>query len=257
MLDEGDDRLAHAGIQYGADWLVWIRALLLEAEADAAAALDLLEVAFRGAEGMRAGAAMSLFAFDLARLAVPAGRVDLARDASAALWPHPSPVPPNVEADRVAIDGLITASAARLADAAERQRAAGHPSRAAIVEELLAAQLARDGQVGAARDVLRACVETHNATGAVWLAERAVRLAAEAGVVLRGRPPRRAPAVGPESLTATERLVVELVVTGRSNPDIAAELGISRRTVESHLRRVFVKLDVTNRTQLTASLLRS
>jgi DNA-binding CsgD family transcriptional regulator len=51
-------------------------------------------------------------------------------------------------------------------------------------------------------------------------------------------------------LTHAERHVASLVRDGMSNNEIAAHLFISRRTVESHLARIFRKLDVRTRTQL-------
>lgn len=51
-------------------------------------------------------------------------------------------------------------------------------------------------------------------------------------------------------LTPTERKVALCVGTGLDNDAIAGELGISRHTVRSHLRNIFEKLSVTNRTQL-------
>jgi len=54
------------------------------------------------------------------------------------------------------------------------------------------------------------------------------------------------------SLTATERHIAELVVQGRSNREIAAELIVSLRTVESNLTRVYRKLGVRSRTELVA-----
>ncbi|MFN6122806.1 MAG: response regulator transcription factor, partial [Actinomycetes bacterium] len=53
-------------------------------------------------------------------------------------------------------------------------------------------------------------------------------------------------------LTRTERQVVELVARGRSNAEIAAELHLSVRTVESNLTRVYRKLGVRSRAELIA-----
>ena len=51
-------------------------------------------------------------------------------------------------------------------------------------------------------------------------------------------------------LTPRERAVVETVVQGCSNREIAARLGISEQTVKNHLTSAFVKLQVRSRVQL-------
>ncbi len=66
----------------------------------------------------------------------------------------------------------------------------------------------------------------------------------------RARGPRRRPDFGWESLTPTERSVVELAVEGLSNPEIATRLFMSRGTVKTHLGHVYAKLQVSNRTEL-------
>jgi DNA-binding NarL/FixJ family response regulator len=58
---------------------------------------------------------------------------------------------------------------------------------------------------------------------------------------------RRRPQTGWRSLTEMERQVAALVAAGQSNPDIAAQLFISRRTVESHVSRILAKLQVSSR----------
>ncbi|HEY6745329.1 MAG TPA: AAA family ATPase [Mycobacteriales bacterium] len=55
-----------------------------------------------------------------------------------------------------------------------------------------------------------------------------------------------------DPLTARERQVADLVVQARSNRDIAEELVLSERTVESHVRNILAKLQLANRTELIA-----
>jgi DNA-binding CsgD family transcriptional regulator len=59
------------------------------------------------------------------------------------------------------------------------------------------------------------------------------------------------------SLTARERQVALLVADGLANRVIADRLGVSERTVESHVRNVLTKLGLTNRTQVAAWTLRA
>jgi two-component system NarL family response regulator len=51
-----------------------------------------------------------------------------------------------------------------------------------------------------------------------------------------------------QDLTAREREVLELLARGRSNKEIGAQLHISDETVKSHLKTVFAKLNVRDRT---------
>jgi DNA-binding NarL/FixJ family response regulator len=53
----------------------------------------------------------------------------------------------------------------------------------------------------------------------------------------------------PERLTRREREVLELIARGRSNKRIAFELGISEKTVKTHVGHLFAKLGVADRTQ--------
>lgn len=58
-------------------------------------------------------------------------------------------------------------------------------------------------------------------------------------------------------LTTTERTVLEHMAAGRINKEIAAELGVSIETVRTHLRNLFTKLGVHNRTEAVLELLKS
>ena len=55
-------------------------------------------------------------------------------------------------------------------------------------------------------------------------------------------------------LTAREREVARLVVSGHSNPQVATVMGVSVTTVQDHLKKVFAKLGVTSRYELTARM---
>ena len=78
----------------------------------------------------------------------------------------------------------------------------------------------------------------------------AIRRAATGGLAFGVRPGAGV------SLSARERDVVRQVVDGASNDEIGGRLGISSRTVESHLRRLFERVGVASRTELAARALR-
>ena len=65
-----------------------------------------------------------------------------------------------------------------------------------------------------------------------------------------GTRPRTTAARGLSALTAAERRVADLAAAGRTNREIAEALFVSEKTVETHLARVFRKLDVRSRRQL-------
>lgn len=59
-----------------------------------------------------------------------------------------------------------------------------------------------------------------------------------------------------QRLTSREREVADYITRGRSNKYIAAELGISQRTIEAHRARIFMKIGVRNAVELTQHYVR-
>jgi DNA-binding CsgD family transcriptional regulator len=109
--------------------------------------------------------------------------------------------------------------------------------------------LRREGRRVDAREQLRAAHGQFTAMGADGFAERARRELLATGETVRKRTadPR-------EELTAQEAQIARLAADGRTNPEIGAELFISPRTVEWHLRKVYPKLGIATRKELLHAL---
>ena len=96
-----------------------------------------------------------------------------------------------------------------------------------------------------ARESIQAALEIFTQHGArLWAAKAEAELAR-----ISGSSPSAT-----NDLTETERRIATLVAAGRANKQIAAELHITVRTVESNLTRVYRKLGIRSRSQLAARL---
>ena len=100
-----------------------------------------------------------------------------------------------------------------------------------------------------AREQLHAAFDAFASMGAEAFAERARRELLATGEKVRKRQPDTL-----NDLTPQEEHIARLARDGRTNPEIAAELFISTRTVEWHLRKVFGKLGITSRKELRTAL---
>lgn len=98
-----------------------------------------------------------------------------------------------------------------------------------------------------AREHLRAALDTFDDLGASRWATRARHELRASGETSRKRDPATT-----VDLTPQERHVAELVRQGLSNRDAAAQLFLSPRTIDFHLRNVFTKLGVSSRAELAA-----
>ena len=109
--------------------------------------------------------------------------------------------------------------------------------------------LRREGRRVDARAQLRAAYERFSDMGAEGFAERARRELAATGETARKRSVETR-----DELTAQEAQIARLAADGLSNAEIGAQLFISHRTVEWHLKKVFAKLDIKSRKQIGRAL---
>jgi len=100
-----------------------------------------------------------------------------------------------------------------------------------------------------ARRQLHAAYHLFTGIGADAFAERARR-----ELLATGEKVRKREVDTHDQLTPQEKHIVRLARDGRTNPEIGAELFISARTVEWHLRQVFTKLGITSRRDLHTAL---
>ena len=109
--------------------------------------------------------------------------------------------------------------------------------------------LRRQQRKSEARQPLRAALQKLDELGAsAWSAEARGELDAtgEHREAIHGALADR--------LSAQEAKIVHLAAQGLSNSEIGQQLGLSPRTVASHLYRIFPKLDITSRTQIAGAL---
>jgi DNA-binding NarL/FixJ family response regulator len=109
--------------------------------------------------------------------------------------------------------------------------------------------LRRAGRRVDAREQLRAAHAMLAAIGMEAYAERARR-----ELMGTGERVRRRTAETRDELTAQEAQIAQLAREGCSNAEIGAQLFVSPRTVEWHMRKVFAKLEISSRKDLDAAL---
>jgi DNA-binding CsgD family transcriptional regulator len=250
---EGDQLPYNAGV------LAFAVAGLMTAEGDQQGAFELLLRCWRfdAATGNRYY--HRCLAPDLVRLALTLGHRDVAVEvagtvaAGAALaWEVPT-----VRSVALRCQGLVADEVEPMIEAVALAR--GVPL---LVEhtgacEDAATLLAERGRRDEAAAMLAEALERYERAGADAWAARVRAQLRDLGVRPGQRGSRNRPVSGWESLTATERAVSLLVAEGLTNGEVARRLYISPHTVNTHLRHVFAKLDVSNRVALAGVVHRS
>ena len=188
---------------------------------------------------------------DAARLAVQTGDRDLARALAeeAAELAAGAEIPHRLANARYC-RGLLAGDPGLLLDAAESYEAASWPLLQAGALEAAAECLVGGGDRPRARTAFTRAAGLYTALGAAAdLARLRARFHGH-GIRLGPHARHRQARSGWDSLTPTEIRVAALVEEGLSNPDIAARLFLSRRTVATHVSHILKKLDVRSRTDI-------
>lgn len=190
----------------------------------------------------------------LVRLAVDLSEVSLAETAvQFAYGQTGSTGPASAAAVTRWCRGLLEGDRAAVAGAADyfrsvgRKLELGHALEDAVVLSSIA------GRAGAVRDELAEALAVYADLGAAWDVRRMTIRLRPHGVRVSS-PHASRPTAGWAALTDAERRVALLVGAGRSNPEIAAALSLSRRTVETHVSRVLAKLSVRSRREVVGLL---
>jgi DNA-binding CsgD family transcriptional regulator len=190
---------------------------------------------------------------ELIEAASRTGQTQLATDALARL----------AEATSVALtdwgQGIYARSRALLSDGEDAEtwyrQAVDRLNRTALRTELARTHLLygewlrREARRADARAQLRTAHAMFDTIGMQAFAERARRELAAAGETAGKRTME-----AHDQLTPQEAQIAQLARAGLSNPEIAAQLFLSPRTVEWHLRKVFAKLQISSRLQLQRAL---
>src|SRR5580693_5716092 len=188
---------------------------------------------------------------DAVRLAAQAGDMSTAR----ALAGHADALAtgseiPHRQANALYCGGLLDHDAAPLMAAAERYDQAGRPLLRAKALEAAAGEFIRCGDHGQAQAAFTRAVEVYGSLGAAADVARLQATFRAHGIRRGPHAKHRQARSGWDSLTATEIKIAGYVEEGLSNPEIAAKLLLSRRTVATHVSHILKKLDVNSRTDI-------
>jgi DNA-binding NarL/FixJ family response regulator len=188
---------------------------------------------------------------DAVRLAVEIG--DQATVAQLRTWAGELAAEPDIprrQANALYCRGLADDDADRLLAAAERYAAATRPLLSAQALEAAAAVCAGQDNRDRAREAFTRALELYGSLGAETDVARLAAKFRAYGIRRGPQAKHRQAHSGWESLTPTETKIAALVQGGLSNPDIAAQLFLSRRTVATHVSHILKKLNVQSRTDV-------
>jgi DNA-binding CsgD family transcriptional regulator len=157
---------------------------------------------------------------------------------------------PHQQANALYCRGLLDHDASRLLAAAERYDYARRPLHKAMALEAAAGHFVDADDRSQARTAFTDAVEVYASLGAAADVARLQATFRAHGIRRGPHAKHRRARSGWDSLTATEIKIAAFVEEGLSNPEIAARLLLSRRTVATHVSHILKKLDVHSRTDI-------
>ena len=146
--------------------------------------------------------------------------------------------------------GLADRDPDLLAEAVASYRSAGQMFQLAQAVEDLGIVLAEGGGTAAARPHLVQALRLYEDLAATWDLHRIRARFREYGIRAGSHAARDRPATGWASLTETESGIARLIADGKSNPEIAHTLFLSRRTIETHVSHILAKLGQRSRVDI-------
>jgi DNA-binding CsgD family transcriptional regulator len=246
-----DEHLTGPDTSLAGRYWVFLRLTVRALAGEPADGVDVLLDAWRAA-GASTPIVLDAIYPDLARLALSTGRTaDLAPLAQALDELARGYEADSIRAMAALVRGVVDRDPSALAGATEGYARAGRPLFEGYAYECLAAVLGEAGQVVEARTALNNALDRYERLDAGTDTARAEAYLHELGGRRRRARPR--PRTGWAALTPTERKVATFVAEGRSNPDIAEQMYLSRRTVQSHVSNILAKLGLASRVELAVS----
>jgi DNA-binding CsgD family transcriptional regulator len=246
-------------MRYHAQYLRTGRALAAERDGDPARALALLREVF---DPQATGQFPELYTGshlwlpDLVRLALASGEPATAHAATEVCRAAAEQEPlSQTEAAARHCESLTKGDPGPALEAAEMLHGLRYPLYRAQALESAAVLFAQRGMTGPARAAYADAVRIYSDLDATWDLMRAAGRLRPYGIRRGARDHRRRPSTGWQALTPTELKIAHLVAAGQSNSDIADELFLSRRTVQTHVSHILTKLEAQSRIEIARSAL--
>ncbi|UUV31548.1 LuxR C-terminal-related transcriptional regulator [Amycolatopsis roodepoortensis] len=251
-------QLAEEGVGVVSEDLAWTSALLLDSggKPDEAAA-ELAEIYSALPRRLLLLTYHPYAGPQLVRIALRARRPELAAVVAraAGTLAEANPGVPTLVAAGLHADALVRGDLDDLREAVRLYEASPRPPAVAAAYEDAAAAEQTAGNRTEAVGLLESALGLHTTSGAKRHIARVRGRMRRLGVHLAAPAGQRGATSGWHSLTRSELKVARLVAEGLTNRDVAARLFLSPHTVDTHLRHIFAKLDVSSRVEVTRKVL--